>query len=105
MKRALIQVLLVVAPALSVATAAAANFPAFPVRRCRPDALVAGTVCLDRYEASVWRVPDPTTTNATLVRRIQLGKATRAELTEGGATQLGTAGDDYAPCPFFVQGA
>jgi hypothetical protein len=35
-----------------------------------------GTVCMDRYEASVWWVPNPTTTNAALVRKIQLGKAT-----------------------------
>ena len=73
-------------------------FPRFRVRRCAADAVVAGTVCLDRYEASVWRVPNPTTTNASLVRKIQLGRATQADLTAGGATQLGTAGDDYAPC-------
>src|SRR4029450_1072965 len=59
---------------------------------------VAGPVCMDRYEASVWRVPNPTTTNAGLVRRIQLGKTSVADLTSGGATQLGTDGDDYAPC-------
>ena len=82
----------------SAASAVAAGFPRVPVRRCAADAVVAGTVCLDRYEASVWRVPNPTTTNASLVRRIQLGRATRADLTAGGATQLGTAGDDYAPC-------
>ena len=46
----------------------------------------------------MWRVPNPTTTNATLVRKIQQGKATRPTCTAGGATQLGTAGDDYAPC-------
>ena len=85
--------------ALSARTAATAQgLPVFPVRRCAPDAVVAGTVCLDRYEASVWRVPNPTTTNALLVRRIQFGKASRADLTAGGAMQLGTDGDDYAPC-------
>ena len=72
--------------------------PAAAPSRCGPNAVVAGTVCLDKYEASVWRVPDPTTTNASLVRKIQLGRVTEAELTAGGATQLGTAGDDYAPC-------
>jgi len=81
-----------------VTSAAIAGFPALPVRRCGPDAVVAGAVCLDRYEASVWRVPNPTTTNAPLVMRIQTGRATQAELTAGGATQLGTASDDYAPC-------
>jgi len=80
------------------ATAVAASFPLAPVTRCAPDAVIAGTVCLDKYEASVWRVPDPTTTNATLVKKIRLGRATLASLTAGGATQLGTAGHDYAPC-------
>jgi sulfatase-modifying factor enzyme 1 len=65
---------------------------------CAPDAVPAGTACLDRYEASVWRVPNPTTTNGALVRKIQLGIATLVDLTSGGATPLGTAVDDYAPC-------
>ena len=65
---------------------------------CRPDAVEAGSVCLDRYEASVWRVPNPITTNASLVTKITLGTATEADLTAAGATPLGTEGDDYAPC-------
>src|SRR5215470_2939177 len=81
-----------------VATAEAAGIPALPLRQCAADAVVAGTVCVDMYEASVWRVPNPTTTNAILVRRIQLGRATEADLMAGGATQLGTASADYAPC-------
>jgi len=83
---------------LMAAKGAAAGLPRTPMMRCAPDAVPAGTVCLDKYEASVWRVPNPTTTNAFLVRRIKLGKATRDDLVAGGATQLGTAGDDYAPC-------
>jgi hypothetical protein len=83
---------------IGAATAPAADFPTFPVRRCASDAVLAGTVCLDKYEASIWRVPNPTTANASLVRRVQLGIATRADLLSGGATQLGTASDDYAPC-------
>lgn len=79
-------------------SAADAHPPLFPLRRCRPDAVVAGTVCVDRYEASVWRVPGANAANATLVRKIQLGSATRDDLVAGGATQLGTATDDYAPC-------
>jgi formylglycine-generating enzyme required for sulfatase activity len=43
-------------------------------------------------------VPNPTTTNAILVRKIQLGRATEVDLTAGGATQLGSESDDYAPC-------
>jgi formylglycine-generating enzyme required for sulfatase activity len=83
---------------LGVSNAAPAGYPRIPNQKCGPDAVVAGTTCLDTYEASVWRVPNPTTTNAILVHKIQLGLATRADLTAGGATQLGTAGDDYAPC-------
>jgi formylglycine-generating enzyme required for sulfatase activity len=98
MKRSTVNVSLAVGLVMGVTSAAAAGFPTFPVRRCSADAVPAGTVCLDRYEASVWRVPNPITTNATLVRKIQVGRATQADLTAGGATQLGTASDDYAPC-------
>jgi formylglycine-generating enzyme required for sulfatase activity len=94
----MVELSLAVGLVTALASAAVAEFPRTSVRRCAPDAVVAGTVCMDRYEASVWRVPNPTTTNATLATRIQLGRATRADLTAGGATQLGTAGDDYAPC-------
>jgi formylglycine-generating enzyme required for sulfatase activity len=65
---------------------------------CPPDSVAAGTVCLDRYEASVWRIPNATTINAALVAKIQLGSATAADLAAGGATQVGTVSDDYAPC-------
>src|SRR4029077_5381064 len=65
---------------------------------CGPDAVPAGTACLDRYEASVWRVPNPATTNALLVRKIQLGIATASDLASGGAMRLGVGSDDYAPC-------
>jgi formylglycine-generating enzyme required for sulfatase activity len=51
---------------------------------------------MDKYEASVWRVPNPTTVLASRIRR---GAATAADLAAGGATQLGViATDDYAPC-------
>jgi formylglycine-generating enzyme required for sulfatase activity len=69
-----------------------------PLKKCAPDAVVAGTVCMDKYEASVWRVPDPAGANKGLVKRIQQGKARSANLTAGGATQLGVAADNYAPC-------
>jgi formylglycine-generating enzyme required for sulfatase activity len=98
MKRSIVKGSLAVGLVMGVASAAAAGFPQTAVRRCGPDAVVAGTVCLDRYEASVWRVPNPTTTSALLVARIQQGRATQANLTAGGATQLGTKGDDYARC-------
>ena len=98
MTRSATTVSLAVGVLLAVTTAAHAHAPTFPLVRCSPDAVVAGTICLDRYEASVWRVPNPITTNAVLVHKIQLGRATRADLLAGGATELGTSGDNYAPC-------
>jgi hypothetical protein len=70
-----------------------------PLRRCPLDSVVSGTVCMDTYEASVWRVPNATTVNRSLVDRIRRGRATAADLAAGGATQLGASvTDDYSPC-------
>lgn len=91
-------------PAITIAVvslvlaAPAAGDGAKPLAKCAPDAVVSGTVCMDRFEASVWRVPDPNGANKGLVKKIRNGKATMADLAKGGATQLGVTGDDYAPC-------
>jgi hypothetical protein len=69
-----------------------------PLKKCPRDAVVSGTVCMDKYEASVWRVPEATTANKGLVSKIRQGKATYGDLTARGATQLGVTDDDYAPC-------
>jgi formylglycine-generating enzyme required for sulfatase activity len=53
---------------------------------------------MDKYEASAWRVPDPAGANKGLVKKIRAGKATVVDLAAGGATQLGAASDNYAPC-------
>src|SRR5262245_1739199 len=96
-KRTEIGITMAAALVLLAGTAGAQG--AKPLTRCAPDAVVSGTVCLDKYEASVWRVPNATTTNRGLVLKIQQGKATAALLTAGGATQLGIGfTDDYAPC-------
>jgi formylglycine-generating enzyme required for sulfatase activity len=87
-----------VAAALVLLARTAGAQGAKPLTKCAGDAVVSGTVCMDTYEASVWRVPNPTGANKGLVKKIQQGKATLADLAKGGATQLGTAGDDYAPC-------
>jgi putative oxidoreductase len=64
--------LLVALAALVLSTrASAAGFPARPTTRCAPDAVVAGPACIDRFEASVWRVPNSTTTNRGLALRIR----------------------------------
>src|SRR5262245_36150849 len=65
---------------------------------CPPDSVSAGSACMDKYEASVWRVPNPATANAPLVAKIRQGTATLADLNVAGARQLGLVGDDYAPC-------
>ncbi len=84
--------------AVGVGSTVLAAFPKDPVKKCSADAVAAGTVCMDTYEASVWRVADPLGVNKGLVTKIQKGKATQADLAAGGATQLGTASDNYAPC-------
>lgn len=56
--------------------------------RCPPDAVKVGTVCIDKYEASVWLIPPSST---SLVKKVQAGRATLADLTRGGATELAPA--------------
>jgi hypothetical protein len=63
--------------------------------RCPPDSVRAGTVCIDKYEMSIWE-----TTDARLIRKIRNGTVTLADLIAGGAIQHGKSFDDYAPgCP------
>jgi hypothetical protein len=45
-----------------------------------------GPICVDKYEASVWRIPAG---NGNLVGKVQRGRATLTDLTIGGATRLG----------------
>ncbi len=64
--------------------------------KCPDDSVLSGTVCIDKYEASVWLVA-PAQTN--LIKKIQAGKATLADLQAGGF-QRGLASGDLAPeCP------
>src|SRR5262249_23054209 len=57
---------------------------AIPVHagKCPPDSVRVGTVCVDTYEASVWLI-DPIA-NASLVKKVQAGKATLADLRGTG---------------------
>lgn len=84
---------------LLASTATAGGPPSGPLRKCPPDAVIAGSVCMDKYEASVWEIPNPTTTNAGLVRKVQAGTVTLAALQAAGATQRGEGAEvfDY-PC-------
>jgi len=87
---------------------AQAGWPGDPAK-CKPDAVKAGSVCMDKYEASVWEVPATNLagkSNKGLITKIQTGAATLANLQAGGATQRGVSSDDYDPttCPNNGQG-
>lgn len=58
---------------------------------CPPDSVKVGRVCVDKYEASVWNIPNPTTANAPLVQRVIAGTVTLADLANAGAKQFGEA--------------
>lgn len=74
--------------------------------RCSHDAVRVGTTCVDKYEASVW---DIAAAQKGLIKKVQKGKATLADLLAGGATQYGAAstssctGSEY-PGTFPVTG-
>ncbi len=73
--------------------------------KCPPDSVQVGPVCVDIYEASVWSTPPNAAgnTNTGLVKKIQKGTATLADLTAAGATQVSPApttpiGLELPPC-------
>jgi formylglycine-generating enzyme required for sulfatase activity len=62
---------------------------------CPPDSTKVGAVCVDKYEASVWKLPSSILTTAAgklLIRKIQGGRAKLTDLSAAGATQLSPAG-------------
>ena len=69
--------------------------PAVPTT-CPPDAVLTGTACLDKYEASLWR-----TTYPVVIERIKAGAVTMENLKSASATQLGLVAGDLAAagCP------
>src|SRR5262249_22905429 len=83
-ERVMRHVLKGIALAALVLLASAAGPSSGPLRKCPADAVVSGAECMDKYEASVWRVPNPTTTNRALVARIQQGRAAAVDLAAGG---------------------
>jgi sulfatase-modifying factor enzyme 1 len=70
---------------------------------CPADSVPSGTVCMDKYEASVWDLaPVPAgRTKAKLITMIQSGTVTLAGLQSAGAIQRGLADGDLAAngCP------
>jgi formylglycine-generating enzyme required for sulfatase activity len=88
--------------ALACCAALAAPASAHPVfSRCPPDSVKVGVTCMDKYEASVWQIPDPAGANRALVNKLQKGRATLADLTAAGATQLGCPWQHAAYPPSF----
>jgi hypothetical protein len=84
---------------LLFAAAVQAAPPKDPPTKCGLDAVLVGSACIDKYEASVWRIPNPLGDNKGLVKKVRKGKAELQDLLDGGATQLGTTGgDDYTTC-------
>src|SRR5262245_53979737 len=65
--------------------------------RCSGDSIKVGTVCVDKYEGSVWQI-DPT--NKGLINKAQKGKATLNDLIAGGAVQVGDTNAPYNHAPF-----
>ena len=70
---------------------------------CAPDSVQSGTVCIDKYESSVWYVPP---SENGLISKIRNGRASLANLTSvsalgAGVVQLGLAAGDLAVkgCP------
>src|SRR5262249_31587396 len=53
---------------------------------CPPDAVRVGTACVDKYEASLWRI-DPA---SKLAKRALQGRATLADLQAAGARAVNT---------------
>jgi formylglycine-generating enzyme required for sulfatase activity len=73
-----------------LAAPALAGWPGDPAK-CKPDAVKVGSVCMDKYEASVWQIPATNLagkSNKKLITKVQNGKTTLAALTAGGATQI-----------------
>jgi Sulfatase-modifying factor enzyme 1 len=71
---------------------------------CPSDSVVSGTVCIDKFEASVWWVPPQ---QKGLIVRIQQGTVKLADLSAAGAVQLGLANGDLAAlggCPITGNG-
>jgi len=56
-----------------------------PPLSCPPDSVLAGSTCVDKYEATLWQIPPGAT---TVIQHVQDGTVTLAELTGAGATQL-----------------
>jgi hypothetical protein len=96
MERISIGITVAAAVALLAGGAGAAGPPSGPLTKCSVDAVVSGAGCMDKFEASVWRLPDPLGASRGLVKRIQRGRRPRRVAAE--ARELGIGVANYAPC-------
>ncbi len=90
--------------ALALATAVPARAATL---KCPADSVKAGNACIDKYEASVWGVDLQSKTGKFLIKKIEQGKATLADLTKAGAIQLGCTDPPFThfPLNFFFSDA
>jgi hypothetical protein len=85
---------------VSIATAALAGAAA---AQCPPDAVAVGPLCVDRYEASTWKIMPE---NTALIAAVRAGVITSAAQISGTVVRKGAGVDDYgssctdtaAPC-------
>ena len=68
---------------------------------CPKDSVRAGRVCVDKYEASVWKAPSNSPQFKKFLKLIKRGHATESRLIGLGAVRYGDGVDDYdsANCP------
>jgi hypothetical protein len=75
-------------------------------RRCPPDSVLSGGLCVDRHEATLWEIPAE---QVDLICKVIEGTATSRDLTVPGVRQLGFTGPpfDHAAVPgtFLAEGA
>jgi Sulfatase-modifying factor enzyme 1 len=75
--------------------------PAGAVDLCPRDSVQVGPTCLDKYEASLWKIAPPSQGESATIRKIRAGTVTIDDLMAAGAVQLGRTTGDLAAsgCP------
>jgi len=72
---------------------------------CPQDSVQVGPSCLDKFEASVWKIAPPlAAAERAAIRKLRAGTVTLADLTAAGAIQLGLAYRDLAAAGCFDTG-
>src|SRR5215467_2723784 len=87
--------------------ALALGLPLSAAAACPPDSVQVGPSCLDKFEASVWKIAAPlSAVERAVIRKIRAGTVTLADLTAAGAVPLGLAFNDLAAagCPLTGNG-